>query len=97
MVRRGSRAAVVDRHRCAENLDAVAAGRAGAPCCRTRGKRREGRAAAGEGGLGRKTNREGTVQRRAQGLAPWTGSWVAMEEWSSAMGDGELTARARTQ
>jgi hypothetical protein len=26
--------------------------------------------------------------------APWTGSWAAMEEWGSAMGDGELAAAA---
>jgi hypothetical protein len=48
-MRRGSEAAVLDRHRCAENLDAMAADRTGVPCCRTRGKGGRGRAAAREG------------------------------------------------
>jgi hypothetical protein len=33
------------------------------------------------------------VQRRAQGLAPWTRSWAAMEEWSSAMGEKPMGRR----
>jgi hypothetical protein len=33
------------------------------------------------------------VQRRAQGLAPWTGSWAAIEEWSSAMGEKPMGRR----
>jgi hypothetical protein len=48
-MRRGSEAAVLDRHRCAQNLDAMAAGRIGVPCCRTRGKGGRRRATAGEG------------------------------------------------
>jgi hypothetical protein len=41
-VQKGSEAAVLDRHRCAENLDAMAAARGG--------KGGRGQAAAGEGG-----------------------------------------------
>jgi hypothetical protein len=67
--RRGSGAAAVDRHRCAENMDAMAAGRAWLLAAALGKKGRRGRAAAGEGGVGRKMNREGAVQS-AEGLEP---------------------------
>jgi hypothetical protein len=77
-MRRGSEATAMNRHHCAENLDALAIGRARAPCCRTIGKRREG-ASGSRGRRSREEDEQGGHCAERRGARAEEPSWATLK------------------